>query len=703
MAKGTILSADGSPLSFVDDDKVIRNNLSPMFGSNPFIVPGGVGDPFTPKIDTIDTLAKNLRNYLFSNFRQVLAQAYVEIGLFGIIVDVPVDDALRGGVEVHSEELEEAEINDLLAFMEEVGDFEVAGEGMKWARLFGGGAIIPIVEDQDPEEPLDLESIDENTEIELRAVDLWELYSGMLNTSGQADDPDPMKIVENSEFYMYYSQKIHKSRVLKIKGRRAPSWIRPRLRGWGLSVVENVVRSMNQYLKNANVTFELIDEAKLDIFMLEGLAATLQTDEGFALAQRRVQMANARKNYLTATVLDGKDKFEQRTLTFAGMADVQAGARMQVAADLRMPLTKIFGVSAAGFNSGEDDIEVYNGMIESQIRPQVRPHIIKIVKIRCMQLFGFIPDDLTVKFHSLRMLSGVDEQTVKSSKHTALLAARSANEISRFEYREAVNKGKLLDISLSNEADKLNPDDPMIDGILADDGKEPEVVPGKPGAPKAPAAGGGKKQENAPKEAPKKPVKNSMDPEVEFLGFAGPRIVTVGIICKGEILCGRRRDNGLWTSPGGHIDQGETPEQGAVREVKEEAGIDLDPGDLRKISVEKIVSHRTGKEFMICCYLANVDEKPVYVGGADPDHEVEEWKWVQISEDSPELAPSARHAKKDSVLAYLFGMKNAGISNPGKVDESLWKKAKDVSMKALGKIKWPFVTYIYKKHGGTFE
>jgi hypothetical protein len=36
------------------------------------------------------------------------------------------------------------------------------------------------------------------------------------------------------------------------------------------------------------------------------------------------------------------------------------------------------------------------------------------------------------------------------------------------------------------------------------------------------------------------------------------------------------------------------------------------------------------------------------------------------------------------------------------VDEALWSKAKEASMKAYGKVKWQFVTWFYKKQGGKF-
>jgi ADP-ribose pyrophosphatase YjhB (NUDIX family) len=44
---------------------------------------------------------------------------------------------------------------------------------------------------------------------------------------------------------------------------------------------------------------------------------------------------------------------------------------------------------------------------------------------------------------------------------------------------------------------------------------------------------------------------------------------------KGEVLLTQRSDNQQWCIPGGHVDLGETLSEAAVREAKEETGLDV--------------------------------------------------------------------------------------------------------------------------------
>lgn len=483
----------GAPIEEATSVEMMANGIAeavlgpgPGLGSIGF--PTGVQGPTGAQLSQTNTIWRNLRWYLISNIRQLLTQAYVEIGLIKTICDVPVLDAFRGGVTISTRQLSEEEIRALQVRMEEEQDLTNLAQSKIWGRLFGGGALIAAT-DQDPEMPLDMEALTEDSPLKFVDADLWELYTNNSVTTSTAQELDLSRPSEDT--FQYYDQVVHESRILITKGSKAPSLIRARLMGWGLSEVEILIRSVNQYLKSSDLVFEVLDEFKLDVFKLKGLASTLLTANGDAQVRKRITVANLQKNYNNAIALDAEDDFDHKQLSFAGISDTMIGIRMAVASDMRMPLTKIFGISAAGFSSGEDDIENYNAMIESTIRQPAKYQVLAIVKMRCMQMFGYIPDDLMCEFKPLRVLSLEQEETVKEKKFSRVLQARQAGEITSKEFREACNKSNLLEIQLDiNEA------------ILSQLEEEQTEAEGNEEGSGADGSGSGKKSKTAPKNNP---------------------------------------------------------------------------------------------------------------------------------------------------------------------------------------------------------
>ncbi len=403
-------------------------------------VPGGYG---SQTISQTNTLYNNLRWYLISNNRQLLSQAYTENGIIQTLVDQPVDDGFSSGYEIESSQLDPEEISQLEYFAEEIQLNQEAAQSCKWARLYGGGAII-IITGQNPATPLDAKNFKEGEPFKFRACDMWELYNSIQNVTADTE----LALDDMPEFFDYYGIQVHNSRVMLLKGKQAPSFIRPRLRGWGMSEIERLVRSLNSYLKNQDVVFELLDEAKVDVYGIKGFNNALMNDGGTAKIAKRVQGANMIKNFQNAITMDSEDTYEQKQLSLAGLDGVLLQIRQGIAADVKMPMTKLFGISAAGFSSGEDDIENYNCMIKSEVQQKIKFHIIKMLQICCQVRFGFIPDDLKITWKSLRILGADEEEKVKDSQFNRTMSSYQSGLIPSEEAKAALNKASLLPVKV---------------------------------------------------------------------------------------------------------------------------------------------------------------------------------------------------------------------------------------------------------------
>ncbi len=401
---------------------------------------GNISNFPTAPLSSTNTLYYNNRWNIISNNRALLSEIYVEHGIIQTLVDQPVDDAFRAGFTIKTEQLKPDQIEQLQVAVEQNRDIDGVMQTLKWSRLYGGGALL-IITDQDPMKPLDYKSINEKTLLSFKSADLWELYFGVENL--------PETLLPSSvPYYEYYGFSINPTRVLPVRGKLPPSWIRPRFRGWGMSECERIVRSMNQYLKNQDLIFELLDEAKVDIYKISGFNATLMAKDGGGKVNKRIQYANLLKNYNNAVVMDINDEYEQKTMSFGGLAEMLQQIRIQIAGDVKMPVTKLFGLSATGFNSGEDDIENYNSMIESEIRSKCKYIVVDVLKLRCQQIFGIIPDDLQIIWNPLRILNAEQEENVKDKKFKRVLDTYNSGLCTDQEAKKAINKGDLLPIKI---------------------------------------------------------------------------------------------------------------------------------------------------------------------------------------------------------------------------------------------------------------
>lgn len=137
-------------------------------------------------------------------------------------------------------------------------------------------------------------------------------------------------------------------------------------------------------------------------------------------------------------------------------------------------------------------------------------------------------------------------------------------------------------------------------------------------------------------------------------------VATVGVVHDGKLLMGQRRDNSRWTNPGGHMENGEDPEAGALRELYEEAGIT--PKKIKHLATEKVTTP-TGKKLIVHAFKATVGDSTT-TSQKDPDKEVKRWRWISIVKGLPEEIMSNLHSPKNVLLKALGLQKEAGRAKP---------------------------------------
>jgi len=114
--------------------------------------------------------------------------------------------------------------------------------------------------------------------------------------------------------------------------------------------------------------------------------------------------------------------------------------------------------------------------------------------------------------------------------------------------------------------------------------------------------------------------------------------VLVRRLSDGHTLWGRRHDSKRYTTPGGLLRKDERPIDGAVRELKEETGIDVTPHSLAYLGTLRTTTE-TGAPIDVHGYHLTLPDHVVACADKDPDREVSSWEYLACHPLSEMHAP----------------------------------------------------------------
>lgn len=144
------------------------------------------------------------------------------------------------------------------------------------------------------------------------------------------------------------------------------------------------------------------------------------------------------------------------------------------------------------------------------------------------------------------------------------------------------------------------------------------------------------------------PPVETRDRLADNLGYATPNVGSEAAVFDedGRLLLMKRADDGTWCLPGGFVDSGESPEETAIRETREETGLDAQTADLVGVYYRPPDSRTSPHGHVAVVYLATVAG-----GSLDPSHEAEALDYRFIEEvsnwhrDHREFALDARRLR----------------------------------------------------------
>lgn len=371
-----------------------------------------------------------------------LGELYADSWIIQKFVDGAVRDMTRLNREITTP-LTTEESASLESAYRRLGVFSKREEAATWASVYGDSIVVAITDSEDMEAPLD------DAESIVRFIVLDKTgYTPMTNnieddiTSPLFGKPRMYKINVGPGDTLIHASRIHRIQA----GKRSIKEMNTVAGKYGRSDIQPIYQPLVNYLSTAINISDIVDQSKTDVLSIEGFNQAIAA----GLEQQFVEVALAMKSIRSSTdalMIDSKANYDQKEMTFAGLVEILKAQRDDLAGACNRPLTRLFGQSAAGFASGEEDNQNYYETISSLQESRLRglddffdKFILKDIGIEHSQL------DYT--YPSIELSNDTEVAAILSTTVTALSTAWQDGIINEVEYAtELKNKGLVSSIT----------------------------------------------------------------------------------------------------------------------------------------------------------------------------------------------------------------------------------------------------------------
>ena len=347
-----------------------------------------------------DKRTHNVFGFEFVNQIELEA-AYQSNWIARRIVDKPNEDALRewrvfSGKQAKQIATEERRLGVQQHYL----------ETCCWADLYGGAAIL-MVTGQDLSEPLDLDKIKKGGLKNLVVLDRWDIQPTEFNLT---DPLQPNWMMPNLYTMVNGTQSIHHSHIIRRTGARLPRRMRMFEQGWGDSRLRRCMSDLRDVVATKSGIASLVLEANVDTISVKNLQSSLSGPQCDKITER-YRLFGMMKSLVNLGLLDAENEtYERNSVAFSGLSQIMEQFMVWTAGAAEMPVTELWGQSAAGLSStGDGDLKTYHGTIKGKQDGQMRLDLELLDQVLIRSALGTYPDDIEFEWNPLAQTSGIEQ------------------------------------------------------------------------------------------------------------------------------------------------------------------------------------------------------------------------------------------------------------------------------------------------------
>ncbi|MCX8659868.1 DUF1073 domain-containing protein [Gilliamella sp. B2772] len=377
--------------------------------------------------DSLESLYTSLGNkndsVRYSNKKisdRQLLNMYSSSWLTGKYIDKTADDMLKLP-RVFSGDYDENLLKLVIEKENRLKLNEIKEKFLAFSSLLGDALIVAITDTDDLSQPLS---------------DIEDIQRFIVLTKGEfTPDSDIDDNLTSANFGkpLYYTigknDNVHHSRCHRLKLGKSKLTDRNQ---FGISDLQNKYNAIRLFDTTITCIGDIIQDSNVDVLFIPDLIAKVAQGKEDDI-RKFINLINHTKSSMNAIALDAgnseaQGRWEQKTATYAGLSEVLTKLITVTAGALDRPITVLFGLSASGFSTGEEDLESYHGTInalqESRLRP-AQEFIDKFILDKMMPNHG-----LMFEYPSIKVVNEDKEAARVGQFASALSALVTANIIS---------------------------------------------------------------------------------------------------------------------------------------------------------------------------------------------------------------------------------------------------------------------------------